>query len=300
MPRLLDLFAPPGRPWDATGLRAFRSLVLLHAAVRTFFWYVPPDSLLAGAYVTPATVVLMRLGLVVAVVASLWRRAARAAVGAAAAAVLVQVSLSFPAVKDPLYLELFCLLSLTLLDVESDSDGPLLRSALCWMAVLVLFHSGLQKVLHGYYFFAELPLAAVADGQSFGELFGWMLPAGEMARLRGLNLSLPDAGPFRSDMALLLIVSNAIWALEIGLAVLVAVPRTRRFGALAAGVLVLVVHVVGGQPLYALLMTQLLLLCIPGQWSRRLAWVVAAAYLAVFLAAAGVGSSNPVLREGSL
>jgi hypothetical protein len=97
-----------------------------------------------------------------------------------------------------------------------------------------------------------------------------------------------------------LIASNAIWASEIIFAVLIAVRRTRRIGVLAAVIAVLVVHLVARQPMYALLLVQLLLLCVPGQWNRRLMWLFAAAYLVVFVAALGVLSPELVLREGRL
>ncbi len=295
MPSLLDHFAPPPGNWDASGLRVLRSLLIFHAAVRSYFWMLPDAGDYSSANVVIAIVLSMRIGLVVAVIFSLWRRLGRAAAAAAAVVVLVQVVLSFPDVADHVYLELFCLVVVACLDLENDRDGRLLRSTLCWMVVIVLFYSGLQKVLHGYYFFAELPLTLVAEKHPFGELFAWFLPRGETRRLQQLNLLVQDAGPLRATSTLVLVVANAVWAAAIALAILVLLPPTRRFGALAAIGLVFLVHGFARQPMYALLMAQLLLLCIPGEWNRRLAPLLAVAYIGVFLAGA-IFAPDLVLR----
>lgn len=297
MARLFDLFAPQERPWEAAGLKAFRSLLLLHAFVRTSAWL---PSLLGDRNAGVAIVLGARSLLVIAAIASLWPRRGRQAVALGAFVVLAEVILSFPEIGDHVYLELFGLTLFVLLDPESTDDGPLLRSTLCWMGVIVLFHSGLQKLSYGYYFFAEFPLAAIAANDPVGQLFAWLVPAGEVARLRGLNLLLPDAGPFRTDSVPLIILSNAVWALEIELAVMMAVPGTRRFAAIAAIMSVAVVQFVGHQPMYALLLIQFFLLCIPGQWNRRLAFVLAAAYVVVFLTQAGVLPDELLVREQRL
>jgi hypothetical protein len=282
---LLDRFAPPPGNWDASGLRVLRSLLIAHAAVRTYFWLVPDAGDYPSANVVIAIVLTLRGGLVAAAIVSLWRRLGRAAAAAAALLVFVQVALSFPNVADHVYLELVCLVLVACFDVENDNDGRLLRSALCWMAVIVLFYSGFQKVLHGYYFFAELPLTLVAQKDPFGDLFAWFLPRGETRRLQQLNLMMQDAGPLRATSAVVLVLANAIWAAAIALAILVVSTPLRRFGAVGAIGLVLLVHGFARQPMHALLMTQLLLLCIPGQWNKRLAPLLIVAYVGVFLAA---------------
>jgi hypothetical protein len=296
MPRLLDRFAPPGE-WDGSGLHALRSLLIVHALLRTWFWTLPFDNWSLGQ--GQAAIVLgMRLVLVAAAIASLWPPVTRLAVCTAAGVVALQIVLSFLIVDDHIYLELFCLVLLAVFDPRDDREGPLLRGTLCWMAVIVLFHSGMQKVLHGYYFFGEFPLIAVAQKDPFGQLFAWMLPASEVARLRDLKLSLPDAGPFRTSSALVLVASNAVWTLEIVLAVLIVPARTRVLGAAIAIVAGLIMGVVAQQPMYALLMAQLFLLCIPGQWNRRLAPALGLAYVAVFVAAAI--APDLVVRGGHL
>src|SRR5262245_51563666 len=72
MPQLLDLFAPRSGPCDSSGLRAFRSLLLFHALVRTLDWV--PNS------VPPYVILGTRITLVIVAIAGLRQSLARAAV----------------------------------------------------------------------------------------------------------------------------------------------------------------------------------------------------------------------------
>lgn len=296
MSRLLDLFAPQGR-WDASGLETFRSLLLLHALVRTLDWV--PQSM-PGGLAGPWIILGMRILLVVTTIASVRPRLGRAAAALGALIVFAQVLFGFPEIEDQVYLELCGLALCALFDASNAGDGPLLRSALCWMGALVLFHSGFQKVLHGYYFFAEFPAYAIAAKDPIGGLFGWLVSTEEVGRLQGLNLFLPEAGPFLTDSTSLVFLSNAVWVLEIELAVMMMFRLTRNFAAVAAIAMVVVIQLVGHQPLYALLLAQFFLLCIPGEWHRRLALVFGTAYAAVALAQLGILPKAFVLRETPL
>jgi hypothetical protein len=294
MPRLLELFAPRGESWGAGGLAAFRSLLLLHALVRTLAW-MPAE--FPGGDAKVVLVVAMRMLLLAVAVAGVWPRLGRPVATLAAALVLAQVVLSFPDVDDYIYLELAGLALCALFDERVAEDGRLLRSALCWMGALVLFHSGLQKLLHGYYFLAEFPLVAIATGDPVGQLYAWLVPAAEEARLRGINMFIPESGPFRIQSVPLILLSNAVWALEIELAVMVLARRTRRFAAVLAIAAVVVLQMTAHMPMAALLLSQFLLLCVPGEWNRRLAVVFVAAYAAVALAQAGVLPDALLMRE---
>jgi hypothetical protein len=299
MSRVLDCFSPAPLRWDAAGLVALRALIVLHAAVRSWAWVLPQDASVGGEW-RPWIVLGVRLLLTSALVAALRRRLARFAVGAAAVAVLVQVVLSFPTVGDHVYLELAVLFLFAIFDARHEDDGQLLRSLLCWMGVIVLFHSGLQKLLHGYYFVGALPLWAVAAGDPFGRLFAWALSGAEVSRLIGLNLSVPEAGPFLADGAALLTLANAVWAAELILVGLIVAPSTRRAGVISAVLFLSAVYGIAREPMFALLLVQLLLLCVPGQWNRRLAPCFLALYAAILLCAAGVFPGDLVLREGRL
>jgi hypothetical protein len=94
----------------------------------------------------------------------------------------------------------------------------------------------------------------------------------------------------------MILVSNGLWAMAIELGVMMLFRRTRRFAAIGAILAVVFIQLIGRQPMYALLLAQLFLLCIPGQWNRRLAWFFVAAYAAVLLALLGVFPDDLVLR----
>jgi len=144
------------------------------------------------------------------------------------------------------------------------------------------------------------PAFAIAAKDPIGGLFGWLVSTPEVQRLQGLNLFLPESGPFLTDSTSLIFLSNAVWVLEIELAALMMFRLTRSFAAVVAILTVVVIHVVGHQPLYGLLLAQFFLLCIPGQWHRRLALLFGAAYAAVALAQLGILPKAFVLRETPL
>lgn len=279
MPALVHLFAPAAGEWNGAALHVVRSLLLLHAAVRTGEWLLTASELKLPVAAIVAVGVLMAL----AAVGGALRRFGRAAALLGAGVVLVQVIASFPGTKDDVYLQLCCLALCALLDADDPDDGPLLRSALCWMGVLVLFHSGLQKLLHGYYFQGETLLTGVAGRDPLAQSLQWLLASGEVQRLMQFRAAVQGAGPFQTESTSFVLVSNALWLVPMVLAALTVFRRTRAFAASAAIAFVVLLNVPAHEIMAGLLLSQLLLLCIPGEWNRRLAWIFVVAYAGIAL-----------------
>lgn len=273
----IELFAPAG-DWEGAGLRALRALLLLHGVVRVVPWLLIASE--AAALGVAGRVALGVLA-VVAAAGGVMRRYGRAAAALGAVVVLVQIAATFPDTEDQLYLEFSCLALFGLLAAGDSSDGPLLRSALCWMGVLVLFHCGLQKLLHGYSFGGEALLVALARRDSFARSLQWLLDPGEVQRFARLVPGVPGAGPFRTESIGFIAIANALWLLPLVFSSLILVRRSRVPAVLAGIVFVMVVAVLAREILAGLVLAQLLLLCLPGQWNYTLRWLFAAAYAAM-------------------
>lgn len=261
------LGGPPGA--GAAGLRAFRTLLLVHATVRV--WDRARHEELA-VYLG-GTAVLLAAAAVLS--ATRW---AREAMLLALWGLGVEWIVS-PAVPNHVHLELGCVALFAVLDVDDEADRGLLLASLRWVAVVVFFAAGLQKVLYGTYFHGELLCWMIAQRPPFAELFGWLLPAGELARLTALDGASPGSGPYRTGAPVLLLLSNAVWMTELALPPLMLWRRTRVPATLAAALFVLAIQLGARETLFALLFSQLCLLLLPREGYRRLVPVYALAYL---------------------
>jgi hypothetical protein len=137
---------------------------------------------------------------------------------------------SFPLTGNHKYLQTIICGLLAILDPESDDEAQLFHRAACWLLFLVLFYSGLQKLVHGYYFEGQF-LAFSLWRRTFLPFHQFMqviLPAEEFTRLASYGRA-PGAGPYLVSNPVFLFVSNSVYIGEIGLALMLLVRRTRRF-----------------------------------------------------------------------
>lgn len=273
------------------GLRAFRFLLLVHAVVRTWAW--APQSFFASLSV-PYAIVLSGLALL-----ALTRHAQRACLAALVLLAVEQISI-FPGTPNHVYLEFFCLGMLSVLDVEDEREGQLLLVALRWMALVVLFYAGLQKVLLGYYFQGEFLLFAIAVRDSSADLFALLLPPSEVGRLRSAAQLGPGDGPFRTDSWRFVAAANLVWMFEMAVPFLLAWRRTRTWAVLASIAFVLTLQLAAREVMFALLLTQLLLLLPSGTWNERTRLPVLLAYLYILAFLAGLVPGDLFTRGGNL
>jgi hypothetical protein len=281
LPRWLAPLGPDdGGAWRPN-LGAFRRLVLLHMAARTFLTLphgpgAEPLALLVGW----ATVVAGAAGLLPGV--GLW--AARCAAPLVAAQIWIQL----PNAANHVAVELACLVLLALFDERDDGEAPLLLAGLRAFGAIFFFYTGLQKLLYGYYFRGQFLAFAAGTEDRFGAFFRHLMPAGEYARLRSYNAEVIQegafrprvgAGPYIVDSLAFQALSNAVYAFEMLGAAALCVPRLRTVAALAAVLFVVLVEAGARELTFGLLMVNLLLLFLPGGWNRRLLPACAAAYL---------------------
>jgi hypothetical protein len=298
MAALLDWTADAPEAPRGRHLRALRVLLLAHFATQCLAWWIRPLTRVVG----PEPEVSGGLGLVFAALAALalTRRFARAAgIAGFALAAFVVVRL-LPTTANHTFLAALALGFFALLDPDRDEEAGLLLRSLRWVTVIVFFWAGVQKALHGLYFRGEFLAWMVAQGSAhWAQVFGWMLPADELARLSELPRFVPGAGPYRPNAPLFVLAANAVWVAEIALSVGLLWRVTRVAAALGAALLVFTIQLAPNEWMFALLYVQFLLLFVPGEWNRRLLPAFVAAYVYLLLALAGVAPGRSFLVKAN-
>jgi hypothetical protein len=252
--RVLSLTDDADRSAHAAIVRAFTLFLLAHVVVRTLQWTLRADDWLAGRW-------LMTL-LLAGCAAVAWRQPARTRAAAAVALVIMAIKLiaSFPTTSNHFFLELLCLGLIVLCDPGAADERALLLSAARWLTVVVFFYSGLQKVLYGTYFDAQFLGLSLGHKPALGWLFGWLVPADEIDRLRALHPLAPGKGPFDIRSPLALAVSNGVYLFELAAPPLLVWRRTRPYAAVAALAVISAIEIGARELLFGILFVNLLLL----------------------------------------
>jgi len=260
---------------DAAALRVrwLRRVVLAWSAVRTAVW-IGVDAPLAPGWLA-LSAVWLALAAALAFVPAREHLAARIALPALA----IQLALTFPLTPNHFYLEGYAAVLLAL-PGPGGRDAPLALAALRWLVAIVLFHTGLQKLLYGHYLHGDFLAFMVGRGDRFAALFEWVLPDAEVARLTGYQPLQEGAGPYRVASPPFVALSNAVWIAELALPVALLRRRTRGAAAALAIAFVLALQLGARELGFALLFSSLALAFAPPAWARR-GHLVALALLAV-------------------
>ncbi len=260
------------------GLRKF---ILLYGAARSWLWLIYGAQIEAGAVVPSAVALSVCAALAWVPGRAHW--APRVAVPF----LLWQLAASFPFADNHFVLEVLVVGVLAVVGPNGEGEGLALQGVL-WVTAVVFFQTGLQKVLHGQYFRGEFLAFMVGRGGRFGEVFSWILPQAEVARLAAYDALRSGAGPYRVDSTAFVVVSNVVYLAEIGLAPLMLLRRTRVVAAVGALALVLLIQLGAREVGFALLFGNLLLLFLPNTLGRRLLPAFSVFVIWVVLAAAGI------------
>jgi len=254
----------PTRPDDGSPLLAFQRVLAL--VVVAEYWtktirdralFEPVDGLvLALVTVLTAAVLLGR-----------FRRAAFAGLA------LMQVwwiGRFFPLAGNHRYLELILAVVFSALNERSDEQRKLQLRAVRFMVVVVLFYSGLQKLIWGYWTRGQF-LAFALERGPFHAMLGRLVPTDELARLTSYSGAIGD-GPYLADAPLLMAASNLVWIAEIGLALLLLLPVTRHRAWPIACLLVVGIELVARELMFGVEFCAALALF--GRGDRLTRWVV--------------------------
>jgi hypothetical protein len=186
-------------------------------------------------------------------------RAARAAAWLAFAALAASVAIAFPENANHQFAELWLL---SLFGLANHAD-PLQRRRLLqsarWLFAIGFFWAGLQKCLWGYYFRGEFLAQRIAIDPAFREVFAWLAPSAEIARLAALG-DAEGSGPFRIDSLFFVVLSNGVWLGELAVAAALFVPRLRRLTVLAALLFLAAIELGARELFFGFLMANLALL----------------------------------------
>jgi len=237
-------------------LRSLRRLVLLTLAFEGWFvlGYVPYSG-------TPGRYGLAAAALTLCAIAGFGDRWARPAVGLAFAIELAVVASVFPDNANHQFMALLLLALLALVGSESperERDARAALQSMRWIAALGLAWAGVMKVVYGYWLGGEFLAYRIAIDPGFAAVFGLLLPADEIARLTSLANE-PGAGPFRSDAAVLLLLSNGTWIAELALPIGLFFSRTRAAAMLCSIGLMLAIEAAAREIFFGGLMLGLLL-----------------------------------------
>lgn len=259
---------------------AFQSLFLLIVGVEYWCRAIPKWGSLSALYVTalPLATLLCTAGL--------WPAVRRWATLGLALVHAVVIAAEFPAAGNHAYLELYFCLLIAFVDPEREEEQRLFVMAARWMMVVIFFYSGMQKLVHGYYFAAQY-FAFSMTLPSFRDVFQWLVPADEIQRLTHLAGDWGD-GPYRSDDLGLRLLTNATWILELTLAPMLLLRATRSLA--VAGILALLVGIESGarEVFFGLIFCNGLLLFAPARIHQRVVPAGVVLLLALLLIRLGI------------
>lgn len=191
----------------------------------------------------------------------------------------------FPAAGNHAYLEVMLCALAALLDPREESDRILYVAAGRWLAVVILFYSGLQKLVHGYYFHAEY-FAFSLWIESFRSIFRPLLPAAEYQRLTAFT-GAPGDGPYVVRSAVVVALSNLTWIAEMLLAPALLWVTTRRLAVVLAIALIVAIELAAREAFFGLLYVNLILLFLDSRLHPKLVAPVAALLAALLMVRLG-------------
>ena len=251
-------------------LSALRTLLMIHTILEIGLGTYQFQSYKIGLPV---------FGLVVALPISLMPGRQRMGTVIAAAMVLIIHVLLFPTAANHLMLILLGLLVLAFFDITKDDEALIALASLRWMTLIVLFSTGLQKVLYGTYFQGEFLAWKIAHSDRFTTFWQYAVSAEEIDRLRRLAAGAKDAGVYRTQDLALLLASNASYLAELILPWLLLLRRTRPVALIATVAFLVLVEAGAREVFFGVLFVNLVLLFSSRSWVRALLPASVALYL---------------------
>lgn len=267
----------------AEKIRAFQIFLLMHVTARLWIWALRPRDISALPQTLAAVLITGCF------VLGFSRRWARTATIVAAATLFVKIVATFPHTSNHAFLEWLCMTLLALLDPRSPANATLVLQTYRWILVIVLFWSGVQKLLHGTYFDARFFGVAIAQAPNFADIFRPLLAPEELDRLIASNPRRVGAGPFAIQSFLVVVLSNATYLFEIAAGPLLLIKRTRVATTFLCLAFLVFIEAGAREIMFGAVFMNLLLLFPRSNWNRPLLPIFALLYL--YLIAVRVGIS---------
>lgn len=174
----------------------------------------------------------------------------------------------FPTIPNHGYLLCIALLMGAMFDTDHPAEQLTLADGFRCLGAIVLFWSGVQKLLAGTWTHGQLLAYEIGHSSRFYQAFGGMISRAERHAFQ-------TDGPFEGT-TLLVVLSNATWILEIvtGLGLLAVHGRIRKVAAIVALMLLLVIELVARESVFGVLMVALLLPAADVRFRARWLWLV--------------------------
>lgn len=201
----------------------------------------------------------------------------------------VRLVATFPHTYNHLFLEWLFMSAAASVRIDDADEARLFLGFARATIVIVLFWSGLQKLLHGCYAEGQFLAVSVAANPYFAAPFRWIAGA-EVERLEALLPLIRGAGPFRFEPTWLVVGSNAVWILEMALPLALLWPALRRIAILGTLLLLACIESAARELVFGVLFGAGVLLFTAGRRFERLLPVLVAcvaALLAVAILAPG-------------
>ena len=280
--RLLSLAGEPNARWLRPYVESMISILMLHLAFRDAVRFLERGE---GWRLVMATV----LG--ACFLASLSSRLKLSAARLALLMLIFKLSRVFPSCANHFYLEV---LSVALIsigyrpDTTGKGDGyqelRSLSQSFRWTLIIMFFWSGVRKLGQGTYANGSFLASTIRqEGSPARDFFQVILPNDEFTRL--VNTEFP--GPFLFDSPFPVVLSNAVYLVEIAIPVLLLTQRFRTIGFWLTFGSIVAIEVVARELMFGGLFVLLLLFFTEGKLASRLLPVFAAYYAILFLITAG-------------
>jgi hypothetical protein len=246
-------------PTGDVQLPAFAALMVLHHAGYSVRRIQPGISFtwLDGVELCSIATMLMLLA---------FRRTSMAVVALLVAAILELVA-TFPVTANHAWLLLVVAAVLVSFSPLERHQRDAFRTLRHLTGVVILL-TGVQKVLHGTWFQAQLMGDFIGAKAGFGALFGLIDPAGAEV-IRQMDQITVGTGPIRSTTPLMLVVSNLTWVLELLIPLGLLLPRTRTVVAWGAILFFFSIQFAALEFTFAILMASMVALWLPVAQSMR-------------------------------
>jgi hypothetical protein len=245
-----------------TGIDAYLTIFVLYLVAE--YWHIaieflkPSPVWFAGGIAVPGLLALVALA----------PRTRRLGFVGFTALALATHAIYFPHAGNHLLLLLLFSAMAAFFDLREDAQHKLFVQLTRWMIAIVFFYSGLQKLLHGFYFRGEVFAYYVSLHENYRVFFKFLAPPEEIARLEALTGAVGD-GPYRFDAPLALLASNATYLLEMGLPPFLLWRRTRQWAVLAAAASFTLIQLAARELFFFGLFMNGLCLLLPGKLHRR-------------------------------
>jgi hypothetical protein len=277
----------------AKRLRWFRRALVAWGVARTVVWTTLDAPL--DATVLAASLVLLLVALGLAWVPRVETIASRFALPA----LVAQLALTLPLTPNHFFLEVWATALLAFADPGGRADA-LVLAGLRWLTAIVLFVTGCQKLAYGHYWHGDFLAFMVGRGDRFADLFAWVLPADEIARLASYDAFRGGSGPYRVASVPFIAMSNLVWLAELALPAGLLAARTRTMATVAAMAFIAALQLGAREAGFAILFLNLLALFAPVRLAQGVAMASLAALGVMTLAALGILPGSALVRAWHL